>query len=52
MSQESLLVAPGPDAHSVRTNTGQVLRVPEGWELLPPHDVLASAARPVRAVRR
>ena len=47
MSQESLLVAPGPDARSVRTAAGQVLRVPEGWELLPPGD--AGLTRRVKA---
>lgn len=29
---------PGPDDRSVRTPSGAVLRVPEGWELLPPGD--------------
>ena len=47
MSQESLIVAPGPDGHTVRTNSGQVLRVPDGWELLPPGD--AGLTRRVKA---
>ena len=47
MSPESLIVAPGPDAHSVRTAGGQVLRVPDGWELLPPGD--AGLTRRVKA---
>ncbi|MEZ6107919.1 MAG: DUF2293 domain-containing protein [Pirellulaceae bacterium] len=29
---------PGPDARSVRAADGRVLRVPKGWELLPPGD--------------
>lgn len=35
---ESNVFLPGPDQRSVRTAAGVVLRVPEGWELLPPGD--------------
>jgi hypothetical protein len=35
---ESPVYSPGPDDRSVRTPTGSVLRVPDGWELLPPGD--------------
>jgi hypothetical protein len=38
MPHESLIVAPGPDARSVRTADGRVLRPPEDWDLLPPGD--------------
>jgi len=31
-------VRPGPDPRSVRTQDGQVLRVPTGWVLVPPGD--------------
>jgi hypothetical protein len=47
MSQESLIVSPGPDARSVRSAKGEVLRVPDGWELLPPGD--AGLTRRVKA---
>lgn len=35
---ESNVFLPGPDPRSVRTAAGAVLRVPDGWELLPPGD--------------
>lgn len=35
---ESPVYLPGPDDRTVRTSTGVVLRVPDGWELLPPGD--------------
>jgi hypothetical protein len=35
---ESPTYLPGPDDRSVRTPSGSVLRVPDGWELLPPGD--------------
>ncbi len=38
MTERSLDVSPGPDARSVRTDAGQVLRVPRGWVLVPPGD--------------
>lgn len=38
MSEQSLDVAPGPTATTVRTEQGQVLPVPDGWALLPPGD--------------
>src|SRR4051812_460662 len=38
MPNQTRIVAPGPDAKSVRTAEGQVLRVPEGWTLVPPGD--------------
>jgi hypothetical protein len=38
MSQESLIVSPGPDDRSVRTASGQVLRAPADWVLVPPGD--------------
>ena len=43
---ESKIVAPGPDKRSV-TADGKTLRVPEGWELLPPGD--AGVTRRVKA---
>src|SRR5947209_4316552 len=47
MPPESLTVAPGPDARSVRTADGKVLRPPEDWDLLPPGD--AGLTRRVKA---
>src|SRR5690348_13446878 len=47
MPQECLIVSPGPDARSVRTASGEVRRVPDGWELLPPGD--AGLTRRVKA---
>ncbi len=38
MPNQTRIVAPGPDAASVRTADGQVLRVPAGWVLVPPGD--------------
>ncbi|MBA4187866.1 MAG: DUF2293 domain-containing protein [Planctomycetaceae bacterium] len=38
MSTETLIASPGPDERSVRTTGGKVLRVPEGWVLVPPGD--------------
>ena len=38
MPSQTRIVAPGPDERSVRTADGQILRVPEGWALLPPGD--------------
>ena len=38
MAHASLIVAPGPDARSVRTADGQVLRVPDDWILVQPGD--------------
>lgn len=43
----SIVGAPGPDEYSIRTADGQVLKVPEGWELLPPGD--AALTRRVKA---
>ncbi|MFO7567218.1 MAG: DUF2293 domain-containing protein [Enhygromyxa sp.] len=40
-------VAPGPDPRRVRTNDGQLLEVPAGWELLAPGD--AGLTRRVKA---
>lgn len=47
MSIDSLNVAPGPKPHTVRTEAGDVLKVPSGWELLPPGD--AGVTRRVKA---
>ena len=38
MPTESRTVAPGPDARSVRTAGGSILRVPDAWTLVPPGD--------------
>lgn len=38
MPLQSRIVSPGPDARSVRTADGQVLRVPADWVLVPPGD--------------
>ena len=38
MPTETRIVAAGPNECSVRTADGQVIQVPEGWELLPPGD--------------
>jgi hypothetical protein len=43
----NLIVSPGPDARSVRTQAAEVLRVPPGWVLLPPGD--AGLTRRVKA---
>jgi hypothetical protein len=47
MPQETRIVAPGPDVHSVRLADGTVVRVPENWSLLPPGD--AGLTRRVKA---
>ncbi len=47
MSEQSLIVLPGPDARSVRTAQGVVLRPPPDWVLLPPGD--AALTRRVKA---
>jgi hypothetical protein len=47
MPEQSLIVSPGPEARSVRTAAGEVRRVPDGWELLPPGD--AGLTRRVKA---
>lgn len=44
---ESQICTPGPTANSVRASNGQVMTVPEGWELLPPGD--AAMTRRVKA---
>lgn len=38
MSEDSLVVAPGPSATTVSTVEGRVLTVPTGWVLVPPGD--------------
>ncbi len=38
MPTETRIVAPGPERRVVCTADGQLLRVPAGWELLPPGD--------------
>ena len=38
MPTQTRVVSPGPDARSVRTDTGQVLTAPADWTLLPPGD--------------
>lgn len=38
MPDQSRIVRPGPDARSVRTEDGKVLRPPADWTLLPPGD--------------
>lgn len=47
MPTETRIVSPGPNDRSVRTADGKTLRVPEGWELLPPGD--AGLTRRVKA---
>lgn len=47
MSEETRIVSPGPSERTVRAEGGQVLTVPEGWELLPPGD--AGLTRRVKA---
>ncbi len=47
MPQESRIVTVGPNDHTVCTKDGQVLQVPENWELLPPGD--AGLTRRVKA---
>ena len=47
MPNQTIIVAPGPNAHSVRTPDGAVVAVPVGWELLPPGDAVTQHATPV-----
>ena len=47
MTIETRVVAPGPDETTVRTADGKLLKVPQGWELLPPGD--AGLTRRVKA---
>ena len=47
MPHETRIVSPGPNEHSVRTGDGQILPVPEGWDILPPGD--ATLTRRVKA---
>lgn len=47
MTELSRIVGPGPDAGSVRTAQGEVLRPPPDWVLLPPGD--ATLTRRVKA---
>jgi len=47
MSNESLVVSPGPGEGCVVTAAREVLRVPAGWVLLPPGD--AGLTRRVKA---
>lgn len=47
MPEQDRSVRPGTDARSVRTEDGRTLRVPDGWELLPPGD--AGLTRRVKA---
>jgi hypothetical protein len=44
---QTLIVSPGPNNRSVRTQGGQVLQAPPGWVLLPPGD--AGLTRRVKA---
>ena len=46
-SETSLVASPGPRPRTVKTAEGEVLDVPEGWELLPPGD--AGITRQVKA---
>ena len=47
MPIETRIVAAGPNERSVRTADGEVIQVPEGWDLLPPGD--AALTRRVKA---
>ncbi len=47
MPTKSRIVSPGPNERLVRTDGGHVLKVPKGWELLPPGD--AGVTRRVKA---
>src|SRR5215470_7187176 len=47
MFEQTRIVFPGPDESSVRTSSGEVMRPPEGWVLLPPGD--AALTRRVKA---
>jgi hypothetical protein len=46
-SIQTLTVGPGPNDRSVKTDSGEVLSVPVGWQLLPPGD--AGVTRRVKA---
>lgn len=46
MPTETRIVAPALDDRNVRTADGQLIQVPEGWDLLPPGD-----AAPTRRVK-
>jgi len=47
LSTRSLVVAPGPQAGTLQTADGRVIRPPNGWALLPPGD--AALTRRVKA---
>ena len=47
MPNETRTVSPGPSERAVRLESGEVLQVPAGWELLPPGD--AGLTRRVKA---
>lgn len=47
MPDQKRTVKPGPKKRTVRTEQGEVLTVPDGWELLPPGD--AGLTRKVKA---
>ncbi len=47
MPTETRVVAPGPEPDTVRTDDGRILKIPAGWELLPPGD--AGVTRRVKA---
>ena len=47
MPTKQRIVSPGTQSRAVRTAEGETLRVPEGWELLPPGD--AALTRRVKA---
>ena len=47
MSDQTRTVSPGPDGQSVRTASGDILRIPLGWVLVPPGD--AGLTRRIKA---
>lgn len=47
MPDQTRICLPGPDAQSVRTAAGEVLRAPAGWVLVPPGD--AGLTRRIKA---
>lgn len=47
LAAQTLEVAPGPQARTVKMASGEVIPVPSGWELLPPGD--AGVTRRVKA---
>lgn len=47
MPDQTRIVSPGPDEHSVRTASGEILRPPADWTLVPPGD--AALTRRLRA---